>query len=59
MLTVTPTQGRLTLLLPKFETSHFDKILRDFGYPLFTLVNGEIRPMYEFFINLSEYSEAP
>jgi hypothetical protein len=35
--------------------AHSDEILRDLGYPLLTLVNREIRPINQFFVDLQQY----
>ena len=39
-------------LLPESEASHFDEVLSDLGNALFTLVNHEVRPVYELLVNL-------
>ena len=40
-------------LLPQFQPSHFDEVLGDFRYSLFALVNGEVWPVNQFFVDLN------
>jgi hypothetical protein len=46
-------------LLAQFEAAHFDEVLCDFGYALLAFMDREIRPVYQFSVNLAyERSEA-
>ncbi len=40
--------------MSKSHASHLDEVLCDFSYTLLALVNHEIRPIYEFVVDLGE-----
>jgi hypothetical protein len=40
--------------LPQFQPPHLDEVLGDFRDPLFALVNGEIRPVNQLFVDLKK-----
>jgi hypothetical protein len=39
-------------LLPEPKSSHLDKVLRDLSHTLLAFMNHEVRPVYQFRVNL-------
>lgn len=43
---------RMHALLAKLQAAHFDEVLGDFGYALLALVDGKVRPVDKFIVDL-------